>query len=142
MSSARTILLQGEEARYHEERAAGAAGIMPGDLLKLTADNEVVVHATAGADTQILVAKEDYLQGKTIDQAYADEDVVMIHNAQKGHKLNMRLAASQTITVGDKLTSNGDGKLKEAGADAFLFTAAENVTTGVGETARVAVYVN
>lgn len=142
MSVARTILLQGEEARYHEERNAAAA-ITPGDLLKLNADNTVQDHDTAGAATMIWVAKEDYLQGKTIDQAYAVDDVVAIHNAQKGHKLNLRLAASQTIAIGDGLTSNGDGKIKKANGttDAVLFNAAEAVTTGAGETKRCAAYV-
>jgi hypothetical protein len=141
MSVARTVLLQGEESEYHEERVAGAAGIVPGDLLEINTDNEVVVHAAAGVRGQVLVAKEDYLQGRTINHPYDDEDVIACHNAQPGHKLNLRLAASQTIATGDYLTSNGDGKVKAVGGGTRIFKAAEAVTTGAGETKRIAAYV-
>jgi hypothetical protein len=141
MAAPRTIVLQGELSHVHEERVAGAAGIVPGDCLEYTADNEAVIQATDGADAPVLVAKEDDLQGKTIDDAYADEDIVFVHRAQKGDKLYLRLAASQTITIGSLLQFNGAGKVKALGTGKAKFQAAEAVTTGVGETARIKVYV-
>jgi hypothetical protein len=137
----RTIVLQGEEARYHEERNAGAAGIMPGDCCIINADNEAVDQYFAGGQHPVLVAKEDYLQGKTIDQAYADEDPVFLHRAMPGHKVNLRLAASQTITKDELLEYDGTGKVRVLAAGTAKFQAAEDVTTGGAETKRIAAYV-
>lgn len=141
MAAPRTIVLQGELSHVHVERQAGAAGIMPGDCLMIDANNEFVVQANASGKEPVIVAKEDDLQGKTIDQAYADEDVVFAHFAQKGDKLYLRLAASQTITIDDLLDYNGDGKVKLTAGTNPRFQAAEAVTTGVGETARIKAYV-
>lgn len=141
MAAPNTIVLQGELSHVHEERFAGAAGIMPGDCLMINADNEYVVQGTAGGDHPVIVAKEMDLVGKTIDDAYADEDVVYGHRAQKGDKVYIRLAASQTITMDEMLEYDGTGKVRVLNTGKAKFQAAEAVTTGVGETARIKAFV-
>lgn len=140
MSTAKTIVLQGELSRYHEEHTAGAAGIMPGDCLMVNADDEVVVQATAGGSHPVLIAKEDDLQGRPISKAYDDEDVVMCHRAQPGHKVHVWLTTSQTITKDEMLEYDGTGKVRVLAAGVAKFQAAEAVTT-TGTAARIAAYV-
>ena len=48
----------------HLEAPADAA-LKPGHLLKFNSDGEVLKHATSGGPSELLVAKEDALQGKT-----------------------------------------------------------------------------
>lgn len=137
MAAPNTIVLQGELSEVHVEKFAGASGITPGDCLVLNSDDEFVVQATAGGSHPLIVAKEDDLQGKTIDDTYADAVPVLAHQAQKGDKLYMRLAASQTIAIGDLLEYSTAGKLRAFASGKAVARADEAVTTGVGETARI-----
>jgi hypothetical protein len=49
----------------------------------------------------------------------------------------MRLAASQTIVIGDLLEYSTAGKLRAFASGKAVARADEAVTTGVGETARI-----
>lgn len=140
MAAPNTILLQGELSRVHMERFAGAAGIMPGDCLMINADNEFVVQATAGGNHPFIVAKENDLIGATIDDAYADEDVIPAHFAQPGDKVYARLTTSQTITMDEMLEYDGTGKLRVLASGKAVAQAAEAVTT-TGTAARIKVIV-
>jgi hypothetical protein len=85
-------------------------------------------HASAGVGGAKLVAIEDSLQGRTIDDNYASGERVRFIQALPGSKLYMRLAAGESVTQDEYLTSNGDGTLKVAGgSDAKDFLAAETV---------------
>lgn len=132
MAARNTIVLVGELERKYEERRAGEAGIKPGMLLQFNASDEVIKHATAGAGlgAQVIVATENDFLGRTIDDAYADEELVHCHVAQPGDVLNLVVATGQTITPAVYGTSNGDGKWKVAGAtDDKLVQFTETVTT-------------
>jgi hypothetical protein len=128
-----TIVLKGNLGTYHDEGRVDSASILPGYLIRRTATGTVEPHGTAGGGagaggTVILVAKEDSLQGRTIDDAYADDELVLIHKAQKGDVLQMVLQDGQNATAGGPLTSNGDGTLKvAAGADEIMFRALESL---------------
>lgn len=140
MAAPNTIVLQGKLSESHEERFAGAAGIMPGDCLMVDAGNEYVVQATAGGAHRVIVAKEDDLQGKTIDDAYADAVPVFGHAARPGDKVYVRLTTSQTITIDEMLEYDGTGKVRVLAAGVAKFQAAEAVTT-TGAAARIAAWV-
>lgn len=124
------IVLKGELRKRHEERRAAGA-IKPGHLIQMSADAQtVVVHATDGGQTAPWFAKEDALQGNTIDDAYASGDLVPYHMAQKGDRIYARVAAgSAAIVEGDPLTSDGDGTLKKGtvGTHHILGTAVEDL---------------
>lgn len=98
---------------HHEEYRAAAA-LKPGHLIQLTSDTEVQKHASAGAIGEKMFAKEDALQGKTIDDAYAAGDLVSCHVCLPGCRLQARVAAGAVAIVeGDWLGSAGDGTLRK-----------------------------
>lgn len=128
MSARNTIVLQGDLATYHDERRvkSGVTTLRPGHLIEIDAGDVVKPHATAGAAAELLVAKEDGYQGKTIDDLYAAGDPCFFHRCQKGDKVQLILKDGEVATTASFFTSNGDGRVKVAsGSDARLFKSAE-----------------
>jgi len=130
------------------ENIEGAGAITPGMLLGVNADGKVAVHSVAGGPAEKMFAIEDALQGKGIDDDYADGDFVRCWVAGRGDEVNALLTESQTIGVGDFLESAGNGKLQKYGTAAGSGTptpgsavavALEAVTTAAGETKRIKV---
>jgi hypothetical protein len=97
----------------HEEIEAGGV-ITPGMLLALNSSDKVVAHATATGWAERLFALEDALQGRAIDTNYAADDVVGVVVAEPGDVVYAWLQNGENVDIGDQLTSNGDGTLKEA----------------------------
>jgi hypothetical protein len=102
------ILLSGCADRF-EYKAAGA--IKPGYLIKVDSAGEVVVHATADGFAEVLFAVEDSFQGKTVDDAYADNDKVFAIRPKSGARIAARLKPDTAYVVGDQLVPAGDGSL-------------------------------
>ena len=98
----------------YEERDAGAAGIKPGMLVQVDTDGDVIVHATEGGRAECLVALEDSLQGKTVDDAYTVDNPVRLMIFRPGEEFCGLLEANQTIDIGEGLISAGNGKFKSA----------------------------
>lgn len=98
----------------HEEADAGEAGIYPGMLIKLNSSGDVVKHSTEGGELgdEVLIAAEDALQGETIDTVYTSGDVVSYVMPSKGSVINMLIEDGQDVSIGNKLMSAGNGKLK------------------------------
>lgn len=96
-----------------EEFVAGAA-ITPGMLVALNASGAVIPHGEAAGNAIPMFALEDELQGKTIDDAYANGSPVQVWVAGRGDIVNA--IAGAAINAGDFLVSNGDGKLKPVGS--------------------------
>lgn len=97
-----------------DEAFAGEAGIYPGMLIKLNSSGQVIKHTTAGGvlGDENLIAIEDQLQGKTVDDVYADEALVTYMIPHVGSELNILLDDGETVVVGGKIISTGDGTLK------------------------------
>ena len=108
----KTIVLRGP-GEYEEAVAAGA--ITPGHLLARNSDGAVVVHPTGGGAAEPIFAKEDALQGRTIDDAYASAEQVFYTIAKPGDLIYGFLAAGESVDPSSFLSSNGDGTFKEAG---------------------------
>lgn len=103
------IVLRGDPA--YQERFAGGA-ITPGHLIQIQADDTVVVNAVSNdAAPNLAFALEDVLQGNTIRDAYAADDLVRYSVAASGDQM-LGIATSDSVNVGDKVASNGDGTLK------------------------------
>jgi hypothetical protein len=120
------FLKSNEGTRYEEGRAAGA--IKPGHLIKFNGDDELVVHSTSGGYAALLIATEEVqvLQGKGIDDNYADNDLVSYRPVSKADLLQVWLKDGQTADEGSLLSSNGDGTFKVvAGAEIPLMVARE-----------------
>lgn len=97
----------------HEEYKANSALIYPGFLLKVDSNNEVIPHDTEGGVAEALFAMEDALQGNTVSTIYADDAIVTCILPGKGSEVVAVIEAGQSIGVGDKLMSRGNGKLVE-----------------------------
>ncbi len=100
----------------HEEMKANEAGIYPGMLLKMDANSEVGMHDSKGGDLgdEVLVAEEDALQANTVETVYADDAIVSIIIPQKGTVVRMLLAENEVLTIGEKVCSNADGRIRSA----------------------------
>lgn len=100
--------------------------VSPGDLLELTADGEVLRHASAGGAHGGMVAVENTAFNKNISDDYADGDQVHYAFVATGMKCMLKVKANAAaITKGDFLESAGDGKVKVFAAGVKLFVAEE-----------------
>jgi len=93
------------------EEAPAQEAILPGNLISLQADGSVAKNATEGGHCERAVAREDVLQGKTVDDAYAISDVVSYWLPQKGDEVQYILKGGSTVVKGNQLISAGDGTL-------------------------------
>lgn len=100
----------------YEEYEANST-ITPGMLIELMSTGKVRKHATASGNVLPMFAKEDSLQGKTINDNYIAGDQVNVWIPTRGDQVNALLADEESVTVGDLLESNGFGKLQKYVAD-------------------------
>ena len=113
-----------EGAAEHEEGVLDAAAT-PGMNLVLGADFETqqrhrytpgstdYVGTGTGITTTkapVKVLKEDSLEGKTINDAYASGDNVFIHIGKSGDVLQVLVASGETIIKAGGLSAGSDGK--------------------------------
>jgi len=91
------------------ERVAGGA-FYPGALLMLDSSNEFIAHNDdAPAVAVPIIAIEDALQGKGIDDAYAHEDWVRGWVPTRGDIFYGILADGEHVAIGEYLQSFGAG---------------------------------
>ncbi len=108
----RTILLRDSRngnAQYDERKAAAA--ITPGMLCQLDSSDKIEFNPTAGdTDAVLLFATEQVLEGKTIDDDYAADDITPYVAVQSGDQVYG--IANAAIAVNAKVESAGNGKLR------------------------------
>ena len=99
----------------YEEYYAAEAGIFPGMLLELNSDGKVIKDTTSGGalGDEVIVALEDYLQGRTVETVYAINEIVLVALPHKGSEVNMLLDDGESVVPGDKIMSGGDGTVKK-----------------------------
>jgi hypothetical protein len=100
-----------------QEEYVAAAAISPGHLVELASTGKAQVHSTAGGPAKPMFAFENELEGETIDDAYAADDVVQVLVSIPGDQVNAVLADGENVSIGDYLESNGDGTLRKYAAD-------------------------
>lgn len=132
------------------ERAAASA-VTPGDLLSLASTGKVAPLASAGAVNARMFALENpYAPDPTktaLEQQWAQDDFVRFVFAQPGDKVYARLAASQTVSIGDVLIASATGGcLAKATVDASTLAGAivgiaEEAVTTTGSVGRIRVRV-
>jgi hypothetical protein len=94
-------------------------------------NNKLMKHSAAGEQTQALVITNDYLGGHDIRDNVPNDTSGIAIICEDDVTYHVLVKAGEALTVGDKLTSNGDGTLKKAsGTDAVLFYAFETYTVG------------
>ncbi len=107
------------------EELVADAEIIPGDLVQVMTTGRVRKHAGPDENAIPMFALEDELQGKSIDDPYAEHDKVQVWIAGRGDIVQARLAANESVDIGDWLVSQNDGTLKEY--DALAHSAADEV---------------
>lgn len=111
MTTYNTVILK-DYTNAQDERDAASA-ITPGMLIEFTSADTVQPHSTADGAAAKLFAIEDALQGNGIDDAYAAGDPVRFRQLNTGDEVYTLIADGENIAIGDKLVSNGNGRLKE-----------------------------
>jgi hypothetical protein len=92
--------------------------IIPGMLLELNSDSEVLPHDTAGGNTvPIMFALEDELRGLGIDDDFTAGDQVQVWIPGRGDQVYGLLKDDVDVHVGDFLESDGEGRLQPHVAD-------------------------
>lgn len=109
----------------NEEYKAGAASIKPGMLLQLNSSGNAVIHNVVEGDTPIMIGQEDALQGVNVSTAYTNGAQIPVTFPSKGSVVNVIVASGETVSIGSKLCSAGNGK----------FIVAEDASSGVLVTA-------
>lgn len=127
ISGAHTIVLK---AHYNEGAAENEEGIASGAILPgmnvghglaaesigrqtyavAATDNTGTGTGTTGGRGNVKVAKEDALQGKTVDDAYASGDNIFVHVALPGDRLQVLVASGQTVAKNAGLSAGTNGK--------------------------------
>lgn len=96
---------------HHDEGVAGEA-VSPGMAIELQADgkyDQMTSAQAAALKRGLQIAKEDGLQGKTIDDDYALDDVLFFFTALPGDHVNALVKSGEDIAIGDKLVVEGGG---------------------------------
>jgi len=107
-----TIKLKSYSDVFIERKAGGA--FFPGALLSLNSSDEFVAHSDdAPAAFVPIIAIEDALQGKGIDDAYANHDWTRGWVAGRGDVFYGILADGEHVAVGEFLQSFGTGGFLE-----------------------------
>ncbi len=142
MAARKTIYLTVGGFRVKREATASGA-ISPGHIVERTSDSTptVKVHATADGDIGVLnVAVEDQLQGRGVDDAYSSGDLVTYVVPKAGEKVQVIVANGQDISIGDEISSAGDGTVKKFAAQVDSSANAGAVTQaaiiGIADTAK------
>lgn len=129
-SDPNTVFLGGDRVQVNDLAASEA--ITPGHLLERFNNGGIIrlrKHATAGGAGPKLVATEQAMANKGVDDAYAAADLVEASALRGGSTAWMFIASGQNIAAGNKLESAGDGTLRILASGVALFTALENKPT-------------
>ncbi len=119
MADNRRIVLRGRDEGYGEGRCDEA--MSPGMAIELAADGDYdQVQATQAEALKgvagLIILIEDSMQGKTVDDAYAADDVIFFYHPVNGEIINILVKSGEAIAVGDTLVveAAGSGLFVEA----------------------------
>ena len=114
MSDENQVHLQGE---FRREEALAAGAISPGMLVEWDSAGEFQAHSTEGGYAQRMFAEVDALQGNTLDDDYAADDLVSVNIEAPGNYTQAFLKAGENVAINDELISAGDGTLIKNGSE-------------------------
>lgn len=125
------IVLEGR-GRYQD--VVSSAGFYPGHLLAKASTGKYAKFTGQASLTKLVIAVENALVGKTINDAYGADETCGVYEPVKGDKLYVRIPAAATALVdGDLMMSNGDGTFaKRTSTNAILLIADEAVDNSGG----------
>lgn len=140
-ATGRTIVAQGDLSPNRHKEYEADAELYPGHLVQLNSDTEVLKHNVKGGWARKLFAKENAIVGDLTTTAYAAGDTVPCHDALPGDLINWRVAiGAASITLGDALTSAGDGTAKKSNAANETLYAATADSSAITNTSGFSAY--
>ncbi len=89
-----------------------AAALSPGHLIELNSAGKVQKHASDAGTVLPMFALEDELRGRTIEQAFEENDPVQCWVAVRGEEVYAILDHGENAVIGSLLASAGNGALK------------------------------
>jgi len=101
------ILLTGQEYAIKDERVAAEAGIYPGMLLDIDSNGKFELQDASETIAPMIVAMEDDMEGKTVDDVYTISRQVQARWIPRGAQFMGYLAANHSVVIGSRLTSAG-----------------------------------
>jgi hypothetical protein len=110
-----------------EEYTSTAVAITPGTFLELTSDGLVQACTATTGPVLPMVALEDELQGKGIDDAIPASNKVQCWIPGRGDMVYALLEDGQTIAIGDFLELNGSGLVQKYTSNQIIGVAVEAV---------------
>jgi len=125
------VLSYVNDALYREGKAAST--VTPGDFVNKTSSNTIQRNTAAGLSGPLSIAVADRLQGRTIADDYATDDLVTyIYPARGTYVYAFLPAAAAAVVVGDALELSNDGTLVKRTTGAVVATALEAVDNSAG----------
>ena len=109
--------------KYLERNSAAATAIKPGTMMQRNAADAFIPFPTVGGVGVNYVAREDSLQGKTIDDAYAAGNPVFAAVPVPGAVAQVLLTFGVAYAIGDILIHAGDGSLKKTALTPLQYVA-------------------
>jgi len=100
---------------FNREEEEAASAISPGHLCEQISDGTIQVHSTEGGYAMHRYAEVSALEGNTLTDDYADGELVSLNIELPGNEIQAFLKAGESVDIGDKLISAGDGTLIENG---------------------------
>ena len=94
----------------HCEEIVLAAAAKPGMRIQLAADGRGTPAGTQGLLGPVRILQEDALQGRTVDDEYAADEIGFVLEPKAGDVNAVLLKAGQSVAVGDLLIVDTDGK--------------------------------
>jgi len=123
MGNANRIFLAGEHTDDTRKNSTDSV-VLPGDLLEVKSDGTVKRQATAAADCVVLMAQENTVVNKGIDDTYATGDQMSVVYPDNGSKVQVNLASGgAAVVAGDGIESAGGGKCRKLASGTRLFVA-------------------
>lgn len=133
VSVERTIVLKGRG--NHDEGILDTIA-SPGMHVQMAADGKYDPSPQTAAELakrSLKIVKEDALQGKTVNDAYAVADVVFTYTPLSGDHVLLLIKSGQNIAVGDQIVPEGGGTglfIEAAGTEAKYFAEALDSSGG------------
>lgn len=127
-----TIQLRGDRGK-REEAFAVDATIKPGHYCYRDSNNKFARNVTAGRPGLLMIAIEDSLQGRGINDAYDIDSVVFTYIPEAGDLIYVRVpAGAAAIVIGDELYANNTGCFIKAGTGPVRLIAREALDNSAG----------
>lgn len=117
-----------------QSEGTAVAELSPGHIVELSgAENGVDVQSTAGKATLLRIATANIFVGKSIEDAYAEGEIVYFCALRPGDEAQARLAAgTASISRGDQLQLSDDGTLAPLSSGTPVAEAIEAVDNSGG----------